>query len=131
MSTKRLARLNEQIKREISEILRRDVRDPRVGTVTVTRVEVSGDLWMARVFVRLVGSEEERSESLAGLEAAAPYVRRLLGGELYIRRVPEIQFREDRALDHATRIDQILQDLSASASDDGGGDPHGDADPDA
>lgn len=130
MSTKRLARLNEQIKREISEILRRDVRDPRVGGVTVTRVEVSGDLWVARVFVRLGGTGEERSDSVAGLEAAAPFVRRRLGRELHIRRVPELQFREDRALDHATRIDRILKDLSVPpAADEGAGsDTDGDTD---
>jgi ribosome-binding factor A len=131
MSTKRLARLNEQIKREISEILRRDVRDPRVGAVTVTRVEVSGDLWVARVFVRLAGAVEERGEGLAGLEAAAPFMRRLLGRELHIRRVPELHFREDRALDHATRIDRILKDLSVPPAEDDGAGSDGDGGTDA
>lgn len=112
MANKRLARLNEQMKREISEILRRDVRDPRVGPVTVTRVEVSGDLWMARVFVRLTGSEEQRSEAMTGLEAAAPFVRRTLGSALHIRRVPELRFHEDRALDHAMRIEEILKEVA-------------------
>ncbi len=112
MANKRLARLNEQMKREISEILRRDVRDPRVGTVTVTRVDVSGDLWLAKVFVRCTGSDEERAESMAGLEAAAPFVRRTLGSALHIRRVPEVRFVEDRALDHAMRIEEILKDVT-------------------
>ena len=88
MFNKRLARLNEQLKREISEILRLEVRDPRVGATTVTRVEVSGDLWVARVFVRLTGPDEERADSLSGLEAAAPFIRRSLGSRLRIRRVP-------------------------------------------
>lgn len=131
MSTKRLARLNEQIKREISEILRREVRDPRVGGVTVTRVEVSGDLWVARVFVRLAGTEEERGESLTGLEAAAPFVRRLIGRELHIRRVPELQFREDRALDHATRIGRILQGLAVPPAAEEGAGSGTDENPDA
>jgi ribosome-binding factor A len=131
MSTKRLARLNEQIKREISEILRRDVRDPRVAGVTVTRVDVSGDLWVARVFVRLAGTEEERAEGVGGLEAAAPFVRRILGKELHIRRVPELQFREDRALDHATRIDRILKDLSVPPAEEDGAGPGTDENPDA
>ena len=112
MASKRLARLNEQIKREISGILRLEVRDPRVGGVTVTRADVSGDLWVARVYVRVGGDETERAETMAGLEAAAPFVRRRLGSELHIRRVPELKFKEDRALDHAMRIEEILKDVA-------------------
>lgn len=112
MANKRLARLNEQMKREISEILRRDVRDPRIGPLTVTRVDVSGDLWVARVLVRLTGSEEARAEAKTGLEAAAPFVRRTLGHNLHIRRVPELRFQEDRALDHAQRIEEILREVA-------------------
>ena len=80
MANRRVERLNEQLRREISDILRRDVRDPRVGVPTVTRVEVTPDLWMARVFVRVVGSDLERQEALTGLAAAAPFVRKALGG---------------------------------------------------
>ena len=125
MTGKRLARLNEQIKREISEILRLQVRDPRVGSVTVTRVEVSGDLWVARVFVRVTGSDEDLAETMNGLDAAAPFVRRTLGSALHIRRVPELQFRHDQALDHAMRIEEILDDISipeAVEESDGEGD---------
>ena len=112
MANKRLARLNEQMKREISEIVRRDVRDPRIGPVTVTRVDVSGDLWLAKVYVRCVGDDAERAESMSGLEAAAPFIRRTLGSALHIRRVPEVRFVEDRALDHAMRIEAILKDVA-------------------
>ena len=112
MANKRLARLNEQMKREISEIVRRDVRDPRIGPVTVTRVDVSGDLWLAKVYVRCTGDETERAESMAGLDAAAPFIRRTLGSTLHIRRVPEVRFIEDRALDHAMRIEEILKDVA-------------------
>jgi ribosome-binding factor A len=112
MANKRLARLNEQIKREISGILRLEVRDPRIGAITVTRADVSGDLWVARVYVRITGDETERAETMVGLEAAAPFVRRRLGSELHIRRVPELQFKEDRSLDHALRIEAILKDVA-------------------
>lgn len=111
MANKRLARLNEQMKREVSEILQRQVRDPRVGAVTVTRVDVTPDLWVARVFVRLQGDEADQVEGMAGLEAAAPFVRRTLGSRLHIRRVPELQFRQDRTLEHASRIDEILREI--------------------
>ena len=80
MANRRVERLNEQLRREISDILRRDVRDPRVGVPTVTRVEVTPDLWMARVFVRAVGSGLDRQEALVGLDAAAPFVGQIESG---------------------------------------------------
>ncbi|MBW3535342.1 MAG: 30S ribosome-binding factor RbfA [Gemmatimonadetes bacterium] len=111
MASRRLERLGEQLKREISGILRTDVRDPRVGTPTVTGVEVTPDLWLARVHVQLTGSDEERAAALEGLEAAAPFVRRQLGQELSVRRVPEIRFVEDRTLEQARRIEDILREV--------------------
>jgi ribosome-binding factor A len=113
MSTRRLARLNEQMKREISEILRTAVRDPRVGHPTITGVEVTPDLWMARVFVRADPSQpaEDGEELLEGLEAAAPYIRREIGKSLRLRRVPELRFMADTTLDHALRIERILREV--------------------
>jgi len=116
MANRRVERLNEQLRREISDILRRDVRDPRVGVPTVTRVEVTPDLWMARVFVRVVGSDLERQEALVGLDAAAPFVRRALGG-LRMRRVPEIRFEADETLEHVSRIEELLRDVMSGEGD--------------
>ena len=111
MPSKRIARLNEQLRREIASLLHSEVRDPRVGPVSVTAVEVAADLMSARVFVRMLGTEEERAEGLVGLEAAAPFLRRTLGKMLHIRRVPELRFREDRSMEHAQRIESILHDV--------------------
>jgi len=111
MASKRLARLNEQLKREIAQLLRIEVRDPRVGSASVTGVEVSADLAVAKVFVRLSGSAAERAESLEGLQAAAPFLRRTLGRGLHVRRVPELRFQEDRSLEHAQRIEHILSEV--------------------
>ncbi len=111
MPSKRLARLNEQLKREISQLLRTDVRDPRVGMVSVTGVEVVADLAVARVFVRVMGTDAERAESLEGLQAAAPFLRRTLGRELHVRKMPELRFQEDRSLERARRIEEILHDV--------------------
>lgn len=115
MSGKRTARLNEQFKREISEILRRDVHDPRVGLPTVTAVEASPDLWMARVFVRPDPAAEDEpateTELLAGLDAATSFIRRGLGDRLTLRRIPELRFEIDRTLDHAMRIERILKEV--------------------
>ncbi|MEX2527993.1 MAG: 30S ribosome-binding factor RbfA [Gemmatimonadota bacterium] len=111
MAGKRLARLNEQFRREISELLRTQVRDPRVGVPTVTGVDVTADLWLARVRVRLEGTPEERTEALTGLETAAPFIRRALGKSLTIRRVPELRFLEDRGLEEAMRIEALLREV--------------------
>ena len=117
MMTKRLARLNEQLKREVSELVRRKVRDPRVGPVTITSVEVAGDLGSARVYVRTQDPNDELNESLAGLEAAAPFLRRELGRTLHLRRVPELRFQQDHSLDQARRIEEILSDVVYSDLD--------------
>ena len=128
MASKRIARLNEQLKREIAELVRTDVRDPRVGLISVTAVQVATDLGSARVFVRVLGGDRERAESLEGLVAAAPFLRRALGQILHIRRIPELRFEEDRTMEHARRIEQILSEvLPAEPVEDEGGEAAGDA----
>jgi ribosome-binding factor A len=117
MASRRLARLNEQLKRELSEMIRTQVRDPRVGVVTVTGVEVASDLGSARVFVRVIGDRAELLETLAGLEAAAPFLRGLLGQVLHVRRIPELRFREDRSMEHARRIEQVLSEVVVPAEE--------------
>lgn len=108
---KRLARLNEQLRRELSELIQRRVRDPRVGHATITGVDVARDLGSARVFVRSQGSAEERAATLEGLQHAAPFLRTELGRVLHVRRVPELRFQPDRSLEHAQRIEQVLSEV--------------------
>ncbi len=125
---RRIERLNEQFKREITSILLEDVRDPRIGTLTVTGVDVTADLWLARVHVRLFGDDGEREEALTGLEAAAPFIRRALASALRLRRVPELRFVEDHTQEQASRIEEILKSVlpedrgPEDAGADGGGD---------
>jgi ribosome-binding factor A len=107
--TRRLERLNEQVKREVSEILRMEVRDPRVGLVTVTEARVAPDLSFARIYVRPLDGDEEALFS--GLEKATPYIRRELGKRLSVRHVPEIRFEPDRALEHALHIEKLLSEV--------------------
>lgn len=113
MSQRRRARLNEQMKREISELLRSEVRDPRIRFPTVTEVNVTADLWLARVYVRPGPTHSEASldEMLDGLRAAAPFIRRALGRTLKVRRVPELRFLPDRTLEEALHIEQILREV--------------------
>jgi ribosome-binding factor A len=106
---RRLERLNEQVKREVSEILRTEVRDPRVGLVTVTEARCAPDLSFARIYVRPLGGEEE--ELFAGLVKATPYIRRELGKRLSVRHVPELRFEPDRALEHALHIEKLLSEV--------------------
>jgi ribosome-binding factor A len=117
---RRLARLNEQFRREITAILRRSVRDPRTTDVVVNSVQVTPDLWLARVFVGVRGEDAERAEAFRGLDAAANFIRRELSGVLHIRRIPELRFLEDKTLAQANRIEEILRGLN------GGGDEEDD-----
>mgnify|MGYP002624522979 CR=1 FL=1 len=109
--SRRLARFAEQLRRELSELIRTEVRDPRVGTVTITGVEVAGDLGSAQVFVRALGGAAELERSLEGLEAAAPFLRTALGKVLHVRRVPELRFRADRSFEGAQRIEEVLAEV--------------------
>jgi ribosome-binding factor A len=111
LTHRRTARLNEQLKRELSELLSRKVRDPRVEGVLLTDVRVTADLWLARVFFRLSSEIDAPEEVQEGLEAATPFLRRELGKLLRIRRVPELRFLYDETLESASRIEQILRDL--------------------
>jgi len=111
MTDRRTARLNEQLKREISEILNRKVRDPRIGHVIVTEVRVTADLWLARVFFRPQSGEGEVEEVQEGLEAANPFIRKELGKVLKVRRIPELRFMHDTRLDAVARIEAVLQEV--------------------
>ena len=111
MAGRRTERLNEQLKRELAELVRTAVRDPRVGLVTITGVVTTRDLGVARVHVHTLGSDAERASTLEGLTAAAPFLRTALGRVLSIRRVPELRFQEDRSLEHARRIEQVLSEV--------------------
>ena len=111
MPGRRIERLNEQLKRELMELIQVEVRDPRVGAVTVTSVETTPDLFHARVYVTSGGTAEEKERSLEGLEAAAPFLRSELGRRLRVRRVPELSFRLDRGLEHAMRIERLLGEV--------------------
>ena len=108
---RRLARLNEQFRREITAILRRAVRDPRVLDVVVNSVEVTSDLWLARIYVHLGNDDQERADALLGLATAASFIRRELAAVLHIRRIPELRFLEDKTLAQANRIEEILKGL--------------------
>lgn len=116
--SRRIERLNEQFRREISDILQFGVKDPRIGHVTVTEARVAPDLSFARVYVRPSGDQEERDAAFEGLEAAAPFIRRELSKRLEVRTVPAIRFEADLALDHAMHIEKLLREVGPMAPQD-------------
>ncbi len=108
-------RVAEAIRQTVAAFLTDGVRDPRIGFVTVTAVEVSGDLAHARVRVSVMGSDEEKTKSLEGLESAARFLRVQLGRVLSLRVTPELHFELDRGVEHAQRIEQLLRRLKEDA----------------
>ena len=104
-------RVSELIRQAVGAFLTGDVRDPRIGFVTVIGVDVSADLSHANVRVSVMGTEEEKAQSLEGLASAARYLRAQLSSDLHLRTSPELHFHLDRGLEHAQRIDQVLKEL--------------------
>jgi len=111
---KRSSRVGDQIRMEIAEILMTKVKDPRIGFVTVTAVEVSDDLRNARVFVSVLGSDVGRT--FEGLDAARPFIRSELGRRLKLRFVPELSFREDRTAEEAEKLTKLMDEMKEPRS---------------
>jgi ribosome-binding factor A len=116
MQGKRLDRVNQLIKEEISTLLQRELKDPRLGFVTVTEVEVSKDLRQAKVFVSVLGDDAKWKSSMAALESARGFVRNWLRQHLELRVTPELDFRPDHSLEHAARIQSLLKQVRAQGS---------------
>ena len=108
---KRSERLGELLLAEISELVVRDLKDPRLGFVTFTRVELSDDLRHAKVFASILGSEPEKARTLQGLVSATGYIRRHLGRILRLRYTPELTFLIDESMEHGAKIAQLLRQL--------------------
>ncbi len=114
MANKRAIRVGELLKEEISQIVLREMKDPRIGFVSVTDVEVSGDLRHAKVFISVYGSDKEKKETLEGLQQAQGFVRKLVGERVKIHHTPEIIFRYDDSIENGVHISEIIKDLKES-----------------
>jgi len=104
-------RVGEAIRQELSVILQRDVHDPGIGFVTLTRVKVSPDLQVVRVYYTVIGDDKTRKETAKALTRATPFLRRQIGGRVNLRRVPELHFQYDEDIEKQDRIEKILLDL--------------------
>lgn len=117
MQPKRLERVNQLVREEISRLLQRELKDPRLGFVTVTEVETTKDLRAAKVFVSVLGDERQWTASLAALASARGFIRNWLKHHLDLRVTPELDFRPDRSMEHAARIQALLRGLDVTPAE--------------
>jgi ribosome-binding factor A len=116
MST-RTDRLDSQIRQELMQLLQREMKDPRVGFATITRVETARDLGSARVWVSILGTDEERAATLKALTDAAPWLRRQLGSRLTVRHIPQLVIKHDDSIEAGDRVLRLLRELEEERTD--------------
>ena len=112
--SRRTERLSEEIREEVALLIASELKDPRIGFVTVTRVEVTPDLRTARIYVGVLGTEKQRTTSLAGLKQGAGFLRRALGRTLRLRYTPELVFQYDEGLEASDRVAKLLAEIGSS-----------------
>lgn len=111
--SRRMERLNKVIKQEISSLLEREVNDPRLSnSISVTEVSVSPDLKYAKVFVSMLGNETDKTEMLAGFNAASGFLRKKLASHLKLRRVPQLSFHYDNSMEQGARLLKLIEQVS-------------------
>lgn len=108
----RATRVGEQMKKELGDILGRKLKDPRIGFLTVTDVEVTGDLQIAKVYISVLGDEKKREETLKGLAKAKGYIRSEIGNRIRLRKTPELHFEFDESVDYGNRIESLIAELN-------------------
>ena len=111
MRFKRSQRIQELLLEEISKLLLDGLKDPRIGFATLTRVEVSDNLKHAKIFVSVMGSEKEKTDTLNALKNAKGFIRDALGKNIYLKYLPELEFKKDENAEHVEKITRILNDL--------------------
>ncbi len=117
MAHRRALRLGDLIKEEVSRIILHQLKDPRVGFVTITRVRMSDDLKRAKIYWTVLGDEKAREESLRGLESAKGFIRRELGRRVRVKFLPEIDFAFDDSFEYEQRISQLLEGIRSREGD--------------
>lgn len=122
MNHQRIDRISEEIKKEISKIIRDEVKDPRIAEIaSVLRVDVSGDLRHAKVYVSVLGDEKEKESTIEGLRRAAGFIRKQLGRGLQLRFLPELSFVLDTSIEYSVDISKKIQEINKDLEK-----PHGD-----
>ena len=114
----RTDRLDSQIRAELMQLFQREMKDPRIGFATVTRVETARDLGSAKVWVSVLGTPDEQEAALKALTDAAPWLRRQLGERLTIRHIPQLSIRHDDSIESGDRVLRLLKELEEERRDD-------------
>jgi len=118
MSEQRAQRVAEEIKREVSDILRTEMKDPRMkGFISVTGVDVTRDIRQARIFISVYGNEEEQTRTIEALTKAAGFIRTEIGRRIRLRHTPEVSFHLDQSIAYGAHINQLLRELDRSKGD--------------
>lgn len=117
MSSRRRQQVGDLIRDEVSEILAGEMKDPRLGMVSITRVDMSPDLRYATLFTSVYGDEDEQQDTIQALSGASGYIRRLLAPRLRIRHIPSIRFRLDHSMEHAEQITRTLNEIQPASED--------------
>jgi ribosome-binding factor A len=116
--SQRTDRLDSQIRQELMTLLQREMKDPRVGFATVTRVETARDLGSAKVWISVLGTPAEQQSALKALTDAAPWLRRQLGERLTVRHIPQLNIRHDDSIEAGDRVLRLLKELEEERRDD-------------
>lgn len=112
MSKIRVGRVGEQIKKELSLILQSELKDPRIGFTTVTGVEVTNDFSQAKVYLSVLGNDEQKESTLKALDQASGYIRSELGRRIRLRYTPELTFKFDNSIEYGSKIERMLKKLN-------------------
>ena len=116
--TRRTRQVGEMLRDEINDIIRKDVDDHRLGFWSITRVDVTPDLRTARVYISVLGTDQERKDTVEALRKASGFIRRILKPRLRMRQIPDLDFKDDRSLEYAATITKTLHDLEIGGSAD-------------
>lgn len=114
--TRRTLQVGELLKEELTDIIRREVKDPRIGFMSIMNVDVTPDLRSARVYVSVLGTDLERSNTLDALRSAAKFIRFHLKPRLRMRQIPDLEFRDDRSMEYAEQISATLKQIKLAQS---------------
>lgn len=112
MAKVRVGRVGEQIKKELSQILQSELKDPRIGFITITGVDVTNDFSLAKIYLSVMGTDEQKSGTLKALSSATGFIRSELGKRIRLRKIPELQFTFDTSIEYGSKIDQLLHKIN-------------------
>lgn len=115
MGQLRVEKVQELMKQEVSQIILHELKDPRIGFVTVTQVEATGDLRSAKIYVSLMGNEEQVRDCWKGLNSSLGFIRREIGKRIRLHFTPELSFQIDKSLDYSAHIQKLLNDINREA----------------